>query len=74
MDKDDIRQIAAFALLCLGFLLMVGTLGKYEFDGYISAHEFLAKTAIGIGMMAAAFPVSGELGIRKEGDKSDKGR
>lgn len=74
MKTNDIRQIAAFALLCLGFLLMVGTLGKYEFEGYISAHEFLAKIAIGIGMMAAAFPVSGELDLRKEGDKCDKGR
>lgn len=74
MKTEDIRQIAAFALLCLGFFLLVGTLGKYELEGYISASEFLGKTAIGLVMMAAAFPVSGELDLRKEGEKDDKGR
>ena len=66
MKTNDIRQIAAFALLCLGFLLMVGTLGKYEFEGYISASEFLGKMGIGLAMMAAAFPVSGELPLRNK--------
>lgn len=74
MNKDDIRSLLTGALFFLGFFLVIGTVGKYEFHGYISAQEFLAKTAVGLAMMAAAFPVSGELGIRKEGDKSDKGR
>lgn len=74
MKTNDIRNLLTGALFFLGFVLVVGTLGKYEFEGYISAREFITKTAVGLAMMAAAFPASGELGIRKEGDKSDKGR
>ena len=66
MNKDDIRSLITGALVFAGFMLLIGTVGKYELIGYISAHEFLAKTAIGIGMMAAAFPVSGELPRREK--------
>ena len=61
MSMQDIRYLAAGALLFFGFLLMVGTLGKLEFDGFIEPAEFLAKTAIGIAMMAASVPVSGDM-------------
>ena len=66
MNKDDIRSLLTGALFFAGFMLLIGTVGKYELNGYISAREFLSKTAIGIGMMAAAFPVSGELPRREK--------
>ena len=61
MDKQDIRYLIAFGLMCLGFLLILGTYGKYEFDGYISPAEFIGKIFAGLALMAAALPVSGDL-------------
>ena len=61
MNKDDIRSLITGALFFLGLLLIIGTYGKYEFNGYISASEFLGKIGIGLFMIVASVPVSGEL-------------
>ena len=66
MNKDDIRSLLAGVLFFAGFVLLVGTVGKYELNGYIMAQEFLAKTAIGFVLMLAALPVSGELPRREK--------
>ena len=55
------RYIAAFALLAAGFLLIIGSVGKMEFDGFISPTELFIKAAVGIALMAAAVPVSGDV-------------
>lgn len=69
MDKQDIRYTAAGILLVIGFMLVVGTMGKYDFQGYINASEFIVKTVIGIALMAVAVPVSGD--FNGEEDKRD---
>ena len=70
------RYIIAFILLALGLMLVVGTFGKYEFDGFIAPAEFIGKTALGLAMMAAALPISGDLDelVEKGGDKHDTRR
>ena len=70
------RYIIAFIILALGLVLVVGTFGKYEFDGFIDPAEFIGKTALGLLMMAAAVPVSGDLDdfMAKGGEKHDTRR
>ncbi len=70
------RYIVAFVLLALGLVLVVGTFGKYEFDGVIAPAEFIGKTVLGLAMMAAALPISGDLDerIEKGGEKHDTRR
>ena len=58
MDK---RQTTAAVMFLIGFLLVVGTFGKYEFNGFISPDEFLGKTGAGLALIIAALPVSGAL-------------
>ena len=65
------RYIIAFILLALGLVLVVGTFGKYEFDGFIDPAEFIGKTALGLLMMAAAVPVSGDLKGSDEDEDTD---
>ena len=61
MDKQDIRYTAASVLFIIGFLLIVGTFGKYEFNGFIDPGEFLSKITVGLLMIGAALPVSGDM-------------
>ena len=70
------RYIIAFILLALGLMFVVGTFGKYEFDGFIDPAEFIGKTVLGLAMMAAALPISGDLDelVEKGGDKHDTRR
>lgn len=58
MDK---RHVIASAMFLLGFMLIVGTYGKYEFDGFIDPHEFLEKITVGLLLIGAAYPVSGDM-------------
>lgn len=55
MDKQDIRYVVAFLLGMLGFLAIIGTLGKYELQGYIPSAEFVGKMLVGFGLLAATF-------------------
>lgn len=59
------RQIAAFILGTIGFLLIAGALGQAEFSE-ICASEFYIKTAIGLLMMFAALPLWGDFEEDKE--------
>ena len=61
MEKQDIRYMIAFALIILGFAFWFGAVSKLEFDGYISAGEFIARVIIGIVLIVAAVIVSGDL-------------
>ena len=61
MKKQDIRYMIAFALIILGFAFWFGAVSKMEYDGYISAGEFIARVIIGIVLIVAAVVVSGDM-------------
>lgn len=61
MDKQDIRYIISFGLIILGLALWFGAVAKMEFEGFITAGEFIARTIIGIVLVVAAVVVSGDL-------------
>ena len=71
MDK---RQTTAAVMFLIGLLLVVGTFGKYEFNGYITAGEFLGKIGAGLALMMAALPVSGDLDELYEQPEKRKNR
>lgn len=53
------RQIVAFVVGTIGFLLIVGTFGQAEFYA-IMANEFYIRCGIGALLMCAALPLFGE--------------
>lgn len=55
------RQIIAGVLLLVGVLLMIGAFGTAEFEDDFGG-EFLMRTVIGLMLVCAAVPVSGDLG------------
>lgn len=61
MDKQDIRYMIAFTLIILGAACWFGAVSKLEFDGYISAGEFIARVIIGIVLIVVAVIVSGDM-------------
>ena len=61
MDKQDIRYIISFGLIILGLALWFGAVSKMEYEGFITAGEFIARTIIGIVLIVAAVFVSGDL-------------
>ena len=61
MKSQDIRYMVAFTLIILGFAFWFGAVSKLEFDGYISAGEFIARVIIGIVLIVAAVVVSGDM-------------
>ena len=61
MDKQDIRYIISFGLIILGLALWFGAVSKMEYEGFITAAEFIARTIIGILLVVAAVVVSGDL-------------
>lgn len=70
------RQIIAAIMAVIGTLLLFGAVGSVEFGGVISAGEFIARAAIGIALIGAAVPVSGDIDdiAEKEGEKHDTRR
>lgn len=54
------RQIIAGVLLLVGALLMIGAFGTAEFEDSFD-REFLTRTIIGLALVFAAIPVSGDL-------------
>ena len=61
MDKQDIRYIISFGLIILGLAFWFGAVSKMEYEGFITAGEFIARTIIGIVLVVAAVVVSGDL-------------
>lgn len=61
MKSEDIRYMIAFTLIILGFAFWFGAVSKLEFDGYISAGEFIARVIIGIVLIVVAVIVSGDM-------------
>ena len=61
MKSQDIRYMIAFTLIILGFAFWFGAVSKLEFDGYISAGEFIARVIIGIVLFVVAVVVSGDM-------------
>lgn len=68
----NIRQMIAAAMAVVGALLLFGAVGALEFGGVIPAGEFIARSAIGIALIGAAVPVSGDLDM--EGDENNDTR
>lgn len=61
------RQIAAFIIGTIGFLLIAGAFGDVEFST-IMASEFHIKSVIGLLMMFAALPL-----WETDNERNDKG-
>ncbi len=62
-DADDNRakrQLIAIALMALGFILCLGTVGDMEFHNIWSGRHTV-RCVIGLLLMAAAVPVSGDV-------------
>ncbi len=58
------REIVAAALLGLGIIVCIGTVGDADFHG-MWADEYYIRIWIGITLMAAAIPVSGDIKIKE---------
>ena len=54
------RQIIAGVMLAVGILLMIGAWGAAEFNDDFG-REFLSRTTIGLILIFASIPVSGDL-------------
>ena len=64
------RHVAAIALLGLGMLICIGTIGDADFNG-MWATEYYIRACIGIALLFAAVPVSGDI-PRKGGDENER--
>lgn len=54
------REIAAGIIGAIGFIICLSAVGQAEFDG-IFVEEFAARSAIGILLMFASIPISGDI-------------
>lgn len=54
------RQIIAGVMLVVGALLMIGAFGTAEFEDDFGG-GFITRTMIGLALVFAAIPVSGDL-------------
>lgn len=54
------RQVVAGVMLVVGVLLTIGTLGTAEFENSFG-RDFITRTIIGLALVFAAIPVSGDL-------------
>ncbi len=66
-DKLTIREKIAAVMSVVGFLIALGAAGQAEFSA-IWADEYYTRSGIGLLLMFASIPVSGDL---KGGDKSE---
>ncbi len=64
------REKIAAALLGLGMLVCMGTIGDADFNG-MWADEYYTRAGIGIALLFAAVPVSGDI-PRKGGDENER--
>ena len=60
MDKQDIRYMIAFALGIIGFMVALGSVGGLEY-GDLTYGQAIAQGVVGLLIMAAAVPASGDL-------------
>ena len=60
-DKLTVREGIAFVMGVIGFVLLLGTVGEYEFSGFMESSEFLMRTGIGLALLFGSIPVSGDL-------------
>lgn len=58
------REIAAGIVGAIGFLVCLSAVGQAEFDG-IYVEEFAARSVVGILLMFAAVPLSGDIDEKK---------
>ena len=59
------REIAAGIVGAIGFLFCLSAVGQAEFDG-IFVEEFALRSAIGILLMFASVPLSGDIDSEKK--------
>ena len=64
------RQIISAILLGLGIIVCLGTIGDADFNG-MWADEYYTRAGIGIALLFAAVPVSGDI-PRKGGDENER--
>ncbi len=65
------RERIAAALLALGILICIGTVGDADFNG-MWADEYYIKAGIGIVLLFAAIPVSGDVPSKESEDNKDE--
>lgn len=61
------RYIAAGIIGAIGFLICLSAVSQAEFDG-IFVEEFAARSAVGILLMFASVPLSGDI----DGEKKNR--
>ena len=67
------RYIAAGIVGAIGFLITIGSVGSADF-GDISIGEFAARSIIGILLMAASLPISGDISADDYAPREKKNR
>ncbi|MDE7194768.1 MAG: hypothetical protein K2O14_12480 [Oscillospiraceae bacterium] len=65
------RELIAAALLGLGFLVWLGTVGDADFHGMWS-DEYYIRVGIGMALCFAAVPVSGDVPRKESEDNKDE--
>ena len=60
MDKQYKRYLAAFVLGMVGFIIILGAVGGLEY-GDFTYGQAIARGIVGLLIMAAGIPVSGDL-------------
>ena len=63
------REIIAAALLGLGFIVCLGTVGDADFNG-MWADEYYIRVGIGMALCLAVVPVSGD--VPRKGSDEDE--
>ena len=61
------REIAAGIIGAIGFLVCLSAVGQAEYDG-IFVEEFAARSVVGILLMFASVPLSGDI----DGEKKNR--
>ena len=59
------REIAAGIIGAIGFIICLSAVSQAEFDG-IFVEEFAARSVIGVLLMFAAVPLSGDIDSEKK--------
>ena len=65
MDKQDKRYLAAFTLGMVGFIIILGAVGGLECDDFTYG-QAIARGIVGLLIMAAGIPVSGDLPSKRK--------
>ena len=65
MDKQDKRYLAAFTLGMVGFIIILGAVGGLEYSDFTFG-QAIARGIVGLLIMAAGVPVSGDLTSKRK--------